>query len=103
LPEVTLYRRQIPGDFAQVTMPNATDVVINFWRSSWPSSTRSGGYRVVGATNVDAGAGKRRGEEPVRSAPHRSGRDPRDTQTSNFVAAVRRSSSSSAAAADADR
>ena len=57
LQEVTLYRRQIPGDFQPGDdVPNATEVVLDFLAILMAEiDARGGGYRVVGeALNVDA-------------------------------------------------
>ena len=96
LQEVTLYRRQLPGDFQPGDdVPNATEVVLDFLAILMAEiDARGGGYRVVGeALNVDA-------EVPVDGGAagpfdlRLTDRDvmlARDTvQTSNFiVAAVR--------------
>jgi len=92
LQEVTLYRRQLPGDFQTGDeVPNATEVVLDFLAILMAEiDARGGGYRVVGeAVNVDA-------EVPVdggEAGPfdlRLTDRDvmlARDTvQTSNFIA-----------------
>jgi endonuclease/exonuclease/phosphatase family metal-dependent hydrolase len=92
LQEVTLYRRQMPGDFQPGDdVPNATEVVLDFLAILMAEiDARGGGYRVVGeALNVDA-------EVPVDGGAagpfdlRLTDRDvilARDTvQTSNFIA-----------------
>jgi endonuclease/exonuclease/phosphatase family metal-dependent hydrolase len=57
LQEVTLYRRQSPGDFQPGDdVPNATEVVLDFLAILMAEiDARGGGYRIVGeAMNVDA-------------------------------------------------
>ena len=57
LQEVTLYRRQVPGDYQPGDdVPNATEVVIDFLELLMAEITANGGtYHVVGeALNVDA-------------------------------------------------
>jgi endonuclease/exonuclease/phosphatase family metal-dependent hydrolase len=60
-------------------VPNATEVVLDFLAILMAEiDARGGGYRVVGeAINVDAECRSTAGRGPVRSAPHRSGRDAR--------------------------